>query len=147
MDELDQIDYFTDPSLLDDPFSYFERLRSTGPVHHLAQRNVMVVTGYEEAVSVYNDPKTFSSIVSVGGPIPPIPFEPTGDDITPQIEQNRDKFSFSQLVATMDDDRHAANRSLLLRLFTPSRLRANEAYMRRIADEHIDRFITKGSCE
>ena len=147
MSKFDETDVFTDASLVEDPFPYFEHLRSQCPVHPLPRRNVMVVTGYDEAISVYTNTKAFSSAIGVGGPIPPLPFEPEGDDISAQLEQFRDQMPYSTQIVTMDDGRHAATRSLLMRLFMPSRLRENEAYIRRVADERIDSFIDKGSCE
>lgn len=147
MGKFDETDVFTDASLVEDPFPYFEYLRSKCPVHPLPRRNVMVVTGYEEAITVYTNTKAFSSAIGVGGPIPPLPFKPEGDDISAQLEQFRDQMPFTTQIVTMDDERHAATRSLLMRLFMPSRLRENEAYIRRVADEQIDSFINKGSCE
>ena len=147
MSKFDETDVFTDASLVEDPFPYFEYLRSQCPVHPLPRRNVMVVTGYNEAITVYTNTKAFSSAIGVGGPIPPLPFRPEGDDISAQLEQFRDQMPYTTQIVTMDDERHAATRSLLMRLFTPSRLRENEAYIRRVADERIDSFINKGSCE
>jgi cytochrome P450 len=108
---------------------------------------VVAVTGYEEAIKVYNNPKAFSSVIGVGGPIPPLPFQPEGDDISTQLEAFRSEMPLTDQIVTMDDERHSHIRSLLTRLFTPNRLRENEAYLRRAADEQIDRFIGKGSCE
>ena len=147
MDKFEEIDLFTDASQVEDPYPYFEYLRSKCPVQPLARRNVMVVTGYEEAISVYSNTKAFSSAIGVGGPIPPLPFKPEGDDISAQLEQFRDQIPYTTQIVTMDDQRHSALRSLLMRLFMPSRLRENEAYIRRVADEQIDGFINKGSCE
>jgi cytochrome P450 len=48
----DTVDYFFDESLVDDPYPYFEHLRSTCPVTELPHRGVLAVTGYEEAVEV-----------------------------------------------------------------------------------------------
>jgi cytochrome P450 len=147
MSKFDDTDVFTDASLVEDPYPYFEYLRSKCPVHPLPRRNVVVVTGYEEAVTVYNNTKAFSSAIGVGGPIPPLPFKPEGDDISAQLEKFRDQMPYTTQIVTMDDEHHAATRSLLMRLFMPSRLRENEAYIRRVVDQQIDSFIAKGSCE
>jgi unspecific monooxygenase len=47
------------PSLLDPAFH--EELRRDGPVHHLADRDVWLVVGYDEARAVLADPDRFSS--------------------------------------------------------------------------------------
>ena len=53
-------------------------------------RGVVMVTGFEEAMAVYNDHATFSSCNTVAGPFAewPVPLE--GDDISEIIEQHRD---------------------------------------------------------
>jgi cytochrome P450 len=147
MSEFDKVDIFTDAALVDDPFPYFEHLRSQCPVHPLPQRNVMAVTGFDEALKVYNNPKAFSSVIGVGGPIPPLPFKPEGDDISAQLEAFRGEMPLTEQIVTMDDERHSHIRSLLTRLFLPSRLRESEDFIRRVADEQIDRLINKGNCE
>jgi hypothetical protein len=45
----DTIDFFTDMSLVDDPYPYFDHLRDKCPVAHLPHHGVIGVTGYEEA--------------------------------------------------------------------------------------------------
>jgi cytochrome P450 len=62
------LDYYTEPRLINDPNPYFENLRTQGPVARLPQHNVVAVTGYEEAVQVYTDLDTFSSVNAVTGP-------------------------------------------------------------------------------
>ncbi len=75
MSNFDSIDFFTDQSLVPDPHPYFDYLRSQNPVLRLPHHNVVAVTGWEEANAVYKDPDTFSNIVALGGPFPPLPFE------------------------------------------------------------------------
>lgn len=146
-DDPDSIDFFTDETLLPNPYPYFERLRGEGPVVKLPHHGVVAVTGHAEGCVVYKDCETYSSIVAVGGPFPPLPFEPAGDDITEQIEQYRDQMPMNEYLTTMDPPEHARARSLLSRLLTPTRIKANEQLLRRRADEQIDRFIGTGRCE
>jgi len=89
----------------------------------------------------------FSAVITTGGPTAPLPFEPQGSDITDQIAAHHHRFVGSEQFITYDDERHAASRSLLSSLFTPSRLKANEEYMRGIADEMVAAVVAKGSCE
>ena len=88
MSDYASIDFFTDQSLVPDPHPYFDYLRSQNPVLRLPHHGVVAVTGYEEATEVYKDTDTFSNIVALGGPFPPLPFKPEGDDISPQIDQH-----------------------------------------------------------
>ena len=142
-----EVDFFTDASLIDDPYPYFEYLRSQCPVHREKHHGVVAVTGYDEAAEVYRNSETFSSCNSVMGPFPELPFEPEGDDIGPLIEQYRDRFPLSEHLVTFDPPKHTAHRELLKRLFTPSRLRENEEFMWRLADRQIGEFIEQGSVE
>lgn len=147
MTDLSRIDYFTDPSLVEDPYAYYEYLRSLGPVHQEPYQDVFAVTGYEEALAIYRDDETFSSCNSVGGPFPGLPVEVVGDDISEVIEQYRDVFPLSDNFTTFDQPKHSEYRSLLMRLITPRRLRENEEFMRRKANYFLDTFIDEGSCE
>jgi cytochrome P450 len=147
MSNYDSIDFFTDPSLIPNPHPYFDYLRSQNPVLPLPHYGVVAVTGYEEASEIYKDTDTFSSIVSLGGPFPPLPFKPEGDDISDQIEQHRSSFPMYEHMVTMDPPEHTRARSVLSRLLTPSRLKQNEEFMWRLADRQLDEFLENGKCE
>ncbi len=70
MTDYDSMDFFMDESLVEDPYPYFEHLRSKCPVLHTESHGVVAVSGYEEASEIYLDNKTFSSCNSVIGPSP-----------------------------------------------------------------------------
>jgi len=140
-------DFFKDQSVVDDPYPYFDWLRSRCPVQAEPYHGVTMVTGYEEARSVYTDPERFSSATSVTGPFPGFPVPLEGDDISDIIEQYRDQLPFSDQLPTFDPPQHTAHRALLMRLITPKRLRENEAFMWRLADRQLDEFLAKGECE
>ena len=57
------IDWFRDPRLIADPYPYFNALRDKCPVQPEDHYGVTMVTGWEEAVAVYNDETTFSSCI------------------------------------------------------------------------------------
>jgi hypothetical protein len=42
MNKFDDIDYYTDASLIDDPYPYFDYLRNQGPVMRLKRRSKCV---------------------------------------------------------------------------------------------------------
>lgn len=147
MTSFDTIDFFTDQSLVPDPHPYFDYLRNRNPVLPLPHYGVVAVTGYEEATEVYKDPETFSNIVALGGPFPPLPFQPSGDDISPQIAEHRSYFPMNEHMVTMDPPEHTRARSVLAKLLTPSRLKQNEEFMWRLADRQLDEFLVNGKCE
>ncbi|BBY37980.1 cytochrome P450 [Mycobacterium mantenii] len=147
MSNFDSIDFFTDASLVPDPYPYFDYLRSQNPVLRLPHYNVVAVTGWEEANAVYKDPDTFSNCVALGGPFPPLPFEVNCDDLSSLIDAHRDQFPMFEHMVTMDPPEHTRARSLLSRLLTPSRLKENEDFMWRLADRQLEEFLDNGECE
>ncbi|MBB5915599.1 cytochrome P450 [Nocardia transvalensis] len=147
MTDFDSVDYFTDPALVPDPHPYFDHLRSKCPVTREPNHGVYAVTGYEEAAEVLKDPGLFSSVISVGGPFPPLPFAVEGDDISALIEQHRPTMPMFEHMVTMDPPQHTYARSLLARLLTPARLKENEDFMWRLADRQLDEFLADGRCE
>lgn len=139
-------DYFTDHSVLLDPYDYFESVRSKGPVFQMPSRDLLIVTGFKEAVDVLLNTQDYSSFATTD-PLSPLPFDVAGDDLTDVIEASRGKNPAFELMVTYDGVKHAAARSLLNPLFTPSRLRANEEFMRSYADELARQMVAKGGCE
>jgi cytochrome P450 len=104
------------------------------------------VTGYDELGQVYRDSATFSAVNSSLGPFP-LPFEVAGDDISEQVEAHRDQFPMSEHLVSFDPPKHTAHRALLNGLFTPRRLKENEEFMWRLADQLIDEFASDGHAE
>ncbi|MGB8363536.1 MAG: cytochrome P450 [Rhizomicrobium sp.] len=142
-----ETDFFMDMSLVDDPYPYFEYLRSRGPVVRLPAHNVVAVTGFEEAAAVHLDTEHFSAVNCVTGPLPPLPFAPQGDDITAQIEAHRPQMPFGEELLTLDPPRHTPLRALMMRVFNPRRLKEVEDSITRLSDQLIDEFAAKGGCE
>ncbi len=147
MGEFDDIDFFRGDELVVDPYPYFDHLRQKCPVQQETNHGVVMVTGYEEAVSVYTNTATFSSCNAVTGPFPGFPVPLEGDDVSHLIDAHRDELPFSDQITVMDNPMHKAHRGLLMRLITPKRLRENEDFMWRHADRQIDEFIEGGECE
>jgi cytochrome P450 len=142
-----QTDFFTDLSLVDDPYPYFDWLRAQSPVLRLPVHDTVAITGFAEALAVHLDHDNYSAVNSVTGPLPPPPFVPQGDDITAQIEAHRPAMPFGEDVLTLDQPRHTPLRSLMMRLFTPRRLKDMEAAITRLADALIDEIATRPGCE
>ncbi|MEZ0362707.1 cytochrome P450 [Mycobacterium sp. pUA109] len=147
MTDFDSRDFFTDPSFVPDPQPYFDHLRSKGPVVREPHHGVIAVTGYDETLEVYKDADTYSNCVALGGPFPPLPFEPVGDDIDALIGQHRHKMPAHEHMVTMDPPQHTRARSLLSRLLTPARLKENQEFLWRLADAQLDEFVADGACE
>jgi cytochrome P450 len=142
----ESVDFFTDASLIPDPYPYFDHLRGRCPVTTQSEQGVVTITGHREALAVYKDP-AFSSCVSVAGPFSGLPFQPEGDDIGDLIEAHRSQIPMSEHIVTQDPPEHTRTRGLLSRLLTPKRLKDNEDFMWRLADQQLDEFLSRGTCE
>jgi cytochrome P450 len=141
------IDFFTDETLIEDPYPYFEELRAECPVLALPHHGVVAVTGYDEAGAVYRDTESFSSCNSVIGPFAAFPVPLEGDDVTELVARYRDQLPMHEHMVTMDPPEHTRERSVLMRLLTPARLKDNEAFMWGLADRELDQFLSDGRCE
>lgn len=141
------IDYFSDASLLEDPYPYFDELRAEGPVVRLPHLGVVAVTGYDEASDVYRRTDEFSSCNSVVGPFAMFPVPLVGDDVGEIIDRHRDQLPMHEHMVTMDPPAHTRERALLMKLLTPRRLKENEAFMARLADRQLDEILPAGRCE
>lgn len=146
MTDYDAMDYFSDPALIPDPYPYYDYLRNQCPVLSGGPAGVVAVTGHEEALAAYKNP-AFSSANAVVGPFAPLPFEPDGDDIGDLLEEHRGSIPMAEHVVTMDAPLHTRTRGLLSRLITPKRLKENEEFIWRLADQQLDSFIADGQCE
>jgi cytochrome P450 len=144
--DFESVDFFTDASLIPDPYPYFDQLRQRCPVLSQPEQGVLAITGHREALAVYKDP-AFSSCVSVAGPFSGLPFVPEGDDIGALIEAHRAQIPMSEHIVTQDPPVHSRTRGLLSRLLVPKRLKENEDFMWRLADQQLDEFVSRGRCE
>ncbi|BBZ63081.1 cytochrome P450 [Mycolicibacterium monacense] len=147
MTDLASVDFFSDPDISQNPYGYWDALREQGPVVREPHHGVVAVTGYQEVLAAFRDHDHFSAVNAIGGPFPPLPFEPQGDDITEQIEAHRHLFPIHEHMVVMDPPAHERARSLLSRLLTPRRLKENEDFMWQLVDQQIDQIIGNGRCE
>lgn len=145
MTDIDTPDFFTDQELLRDPYDWFRALRDECPLRAEKHHDVVMVTGYDEVVAIYNDTEHFSSCTSVTGPFPGFPVPTDGlDDISELIEAHRDDLPFSDQLPTFDPPTHTAHRALLSRMITPKRLKENEAFISQIVDAQLDQALGTG---
>jgi cytochrome P450 len=144
MAELINANFFSDREVQDDPYPYFDALRAASPIYREQRYGVFMVTGYDEALDIYNDSKTFSSCNVVSGPFVRFPEPFQGDDVSELIEKYRDMLPFSDQMPSFDPPKHTDHRNLMLRLLTPKRLRENEEFMGRFSDILLDAMLPRG---
>jgi cytochrome P450 len=145
--KLEERDYFTDHDILKEPYRFFEAVRSHGPVWQPPGKDYLIVTGFDEALEVLKNHHDFSAVIGVAGAAAPLPFEPHGSDITEQLEANRSRILGGDYIVNLDDAPHSNMRSLMSRLFTPSRLRANEEFISAYSEELVKAAVANGSVE
>jgi cytochrome P450 len=147
MSRYESVDFFTDETLLEDPYPYYEYLRGQSTVQPTGHHGVVAVTGYDEAAQIYRDNKSFSASNVVAGPFLSLPVPIEGDDVAGILERYRDQIPQNDHIATMDPPMHTQERGLLMGLLTPKRLKDNEAFIRQLVDVQLDEIIDAGHCE
>jgi len=145
--KLEERDYFSDYEILKDPYQFFEAVRAHGPVYQPPGRDYLIVTGFQEAIDIFNNNRDFSACIGLAGAAAPLPFEPHGSDITELLDASRSQILGGNLLVNLDDGAHSNMRSLVNRLFTPSRLRANEEFIARTSREFVAAAVANGGVE
>ncbi len=147
MGDLNTKDFFSDPAIAQDLPGYLGNMRAQCPVFREPFQNVFMVTGYDEALEVYNQQvEVFSSALAVTGPLPHLPFTPEGD-IRAQIAEHRGEMPWTDHLATFDGTEHTSHRAILQALLTHKRLKANEDYVAGLVTRLVDGLIDRGGCE
>jgi hypothetical protein len=117
-----------DPKWVNDPFPIWDELRQRCPIAHTDRfMGVYLPTRYEDVRAVAYDPEHFSSrrVIVRETPPPRIPAPPI----------------------TSDPPEHRPARMVLLPPFTPDAMKKLEPRARAIANELIDKFASRGSCD
>jgi cytochrome P450 len=125
------LEYFwpLDPALSEDYWPTLARMRNECPVHHSkALDGFWVLTRYEDTWRVARDYDTFIS----GKGVAAVPFEESRVRPVP---------------AMADPPFHRTLRQVLGPFFTPKRIEQLEPFMRQVANELLDTFVSRGSCE
>jgi cytochrome P450 len=140
-------DFFTDPELLQDPTPWYAAVRERGPVWREPHRGVVVLSGLDEVLRVYGDLERFSAIVATLGPLVPLPQPEEGESWAEVIERRRAEIPMNDMLPSLDPPRHTRERALAGKLFTPNRLKENEAFMGTLAEQLLDEIADRGEVE
>jgi cytochrome P450 len=134
----------TDPECFarQDPHPVWQRLRTEDPIHWTTgrriQRGFWSITRYEDALTVYRDPITFSSQrYSVG-----LPSNSEAEAmLSPEMR------GCGQMLIGTDPPRHSAMRRQFNGAFLPRAVAQLEASGRRIVSEVLDAVAGRGECD
>ena len=113
-----------DPQFYVDPWEAYRWLRDEAPVYRDAVQQLWAISRYDDIRSVEKDYERFSSF----------------DGSRPHIDQRND-----ESMINMDDPAHQAQRSLVLRRFTPRR--GHEERVREMVTRILDEVVPVGECE
>lgn len=119
-----------------DPHEAFRVLRREAPVHWQEPKpglGFWSVTRYDDALSVYHDPATFSSERGIALTMSSIPA-----DAQP---------GFGQMMIMTDPPLHTRQRQVINKRFTPRAVEPYEPGIRKITSEIIDDVAERGACD
>lgn len=111
----------------DDPYPYYRRLRAEAPAYHVAERDLWVLTRWDDCMEVLTNPAQWSSA--------------RGNFINDLPER------LGATMATTDPPRHTELRSLVEQVLTAERVAQIEPLIRATARELIDAFGDSGEIE
>src|SRR5262249_54395678 len=106
------------------PFADWAWMREHAPAYWDARNEVWAITRYDDVLAIEKDPKGFSSYRAP---------RPHGNHLP--------------MIISMDGREHTLRRKLVSSGFTPRRVRAHDATVRRIGTQIIDRVAPTGECD
>ncbi|MER7987025.1 cytochrome P450 [Streptomyces noursei] len=121
--------------LLDDPYAAYAALREAGPVHRITGTDgqpAWLVTRYDDVRSALADPRLSLDKRHA------TPGNYRGFSLPPALDAN---------LLNMDPPDHTRIRRLVVKAFTPGRIEALRAPVRRIADDLLDAMAARGRAE
>jgi cytochrome P450 len=139
--------FFTDPTVLEDPIPYYRALHERGPVFREPHKGVFLLSRIDDIEELYRDHARFSAIVGPLGPFVDVSQPADGESWAAAIERQRPGVPMGDTLPSLDPPKHTRHRTLAGRLFTPNRLKQNEAFILTLADRLIDEFAERGEAE
>jgi cytochrome P450 len=122
-----------------DPHAAWKVLREQAPVHWnpMGDTGYWSITAYDDALTVYRDPRTFSS--QRGGIA--LNYGLTDEETMAQ------QAGFGQMLIVTDPPRHTRMRQIINKRFTRAAMAPQEPHIRAIATEIIDSVAARGQCD
>lgn len=122
----------------DDPYPLYTRARREEPVFYMPDKNVWVVTRYEDVQSILLQPEKFSSRDTLS----------TSFTVYPRARQELAKgFMPIPNVINSDGSNHTRFRVPLAKAFSPARAKTLEPYVQELVNELVDSFIDEKRVE
>jgi cytochrome P450 len=155
--DLEKLSFF-DKEVNDCPYHAYKKMRDEAPIWKDPITGMFQVTRYEDARAVLLDPETFSSrigqtMVKGDAVIPDDPEEAKAlleaiavDEKIQELYEEKGWVPVNNLSG-VDDPEHRQRRKLFDEAFRPQRVAALDPYCERLANDLIDKFVERGSCE
>lgn len=136
LNEIDLNDF--DLFIHGDPHAAWKVLREQAPVHWNLKDDTgfWSITTYQDALSVYRNPHTFSSERGMA-----LTYGLTNEETMAQ------QVGFGQMMIVTDPPRHTRMRQIINKRFTRAALAPQEPHVRAIATEIIDSVAERGGCD
>jgi len=114
-----------DPSVIEDPFPYYAWLREHAPYYHNVERDIWVVSRFDDVRAALRNYDVFSSTEGVGSERRPVP-----------------------MLVAYDPPEHTRLRRIVQRDFTPTAIdRAWSATVQTLVDELVDDMLAVGTLD
>jgi cytochrome P450 len=134
---------FADPSVQQNPYPYYERLRTEDPVHFDQGIRTWLVTRYEDIVAVARDTEVYSDEMRVSAAIRS-PFQAEVDEYIQRegflVLDPADSFK-------VDGELHTRRRKLVAHAFTAQAVAAIEDRVAAICRDKADTFLPRGEAD
>lgn len=127
-----------DPAFTAEPFPFYARARRESPVFYAKLFGAWIVTRHDDIMTVFKDPETFSSLLTL---TPPVPWPPA------MMEVLSKGYPMPPGLINSDPPEHNRIRSLFAAAFTPRRIAELEPRIRTIANELVDGFVSAGQVD
>jgi cytochrome P450 len=121
-----------------DPYAAWKVLRAHAPVHWNPKDDsgYWSITRYQDALSVYRNPHTFSSERGIA-----LNYGLTDEESMAQ------QAGFGQMLIVTDPPRHTRMRQIVNKRFTRAALAPHEPHVRAVATEILDAVAARGECD
>ncbi len=144
-------DFFAlDPASVNDPWAFWDWVRSQSRAYKDPSTGVYIVTGYQDILEIGRSPEIFSSAVAATGHLTEFPGElkGEGEELQALLHSWRDDHKEWQVAfLSYDPPVHTRYRRMIAPLFSPARLAHTEAFIEQEATRLIDDFIADGECD
>jgi len=137
---------FLDPSVLACPFPFYEQLHQHCPVVEVPELGVVLVTKYDDVMTVIKDDDTFLSGIS-GELVSAFSFNPVRDSVNQVLAQAPVPAAPLGTLGFADPPDHTRQRGIVNQAFTPRRVRLLQSVTEKHASELLEQWPDSGEIE